>query len=341
MMSFQTLLLPLINKLNDYLGPIIDKFSGALTGEGGVGEVLMGVSEKLGETLGGFAKTMADKIFGKDFFSTMKTFAQKIGSFVGVVSDFIKENPKLTAALVGVLALGGPIMSLVGGISKFIGGIGSLIRGIGSMFGKGGAGAGAGGSMFGKGGKMGGKMGGMGLGLGLGAAALGANIWRSQLDDKDSSGGKTLGMLGKGAEWGAYGSLLGPYGAAIAGGAGLIKGGYDEFFTRGNGSSSGGVSVPGYATGTGNITKPGIGIVGENGPELTQLSRGTKIHPSDSEFSMSVNPIEVKGSISLEANGQTIDNDILKDPLVMREITKMVQEGIRSAIGGGKLNPST
>ncbi len=110
-----------------------------------------------------------------------------------------------------------------------------------------------GGNVFGKGG-------GMNLGkslakggkafTGLGAIAIGADIGRSFMDDKDSNLGKSIGVAGKAAEYAGYGALLGsviPGVGNVVGGVvgGLVGGGmgiYDEFFAdknkRGKGSSN-------------------------------------------------------------------------------------------------------
>jgi hypothetical protein len=47
-------------------------------------------------------------------------------------------------------------------------------------------------------------------------------------------------------------------------------------------------------------------------------------------------PIKIEGSIKIDGGGE-VD---LKDPIIAREISNMVQMELRKSIGGGKLNPN-
>lgn len=55
---------------------------------------------------------------------------EQVRPLVVSIIEWIKEHPKLTAALVATIAFGGPILEIVGGVTKLVGGIANLSRGL-------------------------------------------------------------------------------------------------------------------------------------------------------------------------------------------------------------------
>lgn len=110
------------------------------------------------------------------------------------------------------------------------------------------------------GGKTGGKFGKLG-GLGLGMAGGLAGSMASEALGADTTAGKTADMLGMAATGAGMGAMLGPLGA-LAGG--LIGGGYGAYknFFDGPKMANGGI-----------VTKPTVGMVGENEPEIVSPLR--------------------------------------------------------------------
>ena len=88
----------------------------------------------------------------------------------------------------------------------------------------------AGKALRGAGGKFGmGSMGSMAAGAGLGLAGMGLDYGRSQMKDRDSTGGKMLGIGSSALSGAALGMMLGPIGAAVGGGLGALYGAYNEY----------------------------------------------------------------------------------------------------------------
>jgi hypothetical protein len=110
------------------------------------------------------------------------------------------------------------------------------------------------------GGKKGGKFGRLG-GVGLGLAGSIAGDLAADALGRDTTAGKGADMLGMAASGAGMGAMLGPWGA-LAGG--LIGGGYGAYknFFDGPKMANGGV-----------VTKPTVGMVGENEPEIVSPLR--------------------------------------------------------------------
>jgi hypothetical protein len=128
-----------------------------------------------------------------------------------------------------------------------------------SIVGGGGGGGGASAPDTG-GGKTGskfGKLGGVGLGL---AGSIAGNLAADALG-RDTTAGKSADMLGMAASGAGMGAMFGPLGA-LAGG--LIGGGYGAYknFFDGPKMANGGI-----------VTKPTVGMVGENEPEIVSPLR--------------------------------------------------------------------
>jgi hypothetical protein len=102
-----------------------------------------------------------------------------------------------------------------------------------------------------KGGKFG-KLGGLGLGL---AGGLAGDMAADALG-RDTTGGKLADVAGTAASFAGMGAMLGPWGALAGGVAGAGYGAYKNFF-----------GGPKMADG-GIVSKPTVGTVGENEPEI-------------------------------------------------------------------------
>jgi hypothetical protein len=109
-------------------------------------------------------------------------------------------------------------------------------------------------------GKKGGKFGKL-AGLGLGAAGGIAGSLAADALGRDTTAGKSADMLGMAATGAGMGAMFGPLGA-LAGG--LIGGGYGAYknFFDGPKMANGGI-----------VTKPTVGMVGENEPEIVSPLR--------------------------------------------------------------------
>jgi hypothetical protein len=109
-------------------------------------------------------------------------------------------------------------------------------------------------------GKKGSKFGKL-AGLGLGAAGGIAGSLAADALGRDTTAGKSADVLGMAATGAGMGAMLGPWGA-LAGG--LIGGGYGAYknFFDGPKMANGGV-----------VTKPTVGMVGENEPEIVSPLR--------------------------------------------------------------------
>jgi hypothetical protein len=109
-------------------------------------------------------------------------------------------------------------------------------------------------------GKKGGKFGKL-AGLGLGAAGGIAGSLAADALGRDTTAGKSADVLGMAATGAGMGAMLGPWGA-LAGG--LIGGGYGAYknFFDGPKMANGGI-----------VTKPTVGMVGENEPEIVSPLR--------------------------------------------------------------------
>ncbi len=328
--QLKSFLLPLVQELNTTLVPILQDVMGTL-GENGEG--LREYAREIGKDIGAAISSMASLLKDEDFINGIKDFVKGIGGFVKTIVKFVAGNGPLIAGLMAMTALAGPIMSLVGAISLF----GSFTSGLKTLFGGGGPASkpAYGPQMKGKGGMSMGK--GVGLGMLANVAGSGMNYAReNMIDDRDSSMGKGMGVAAGALEWGGKGAMIGSMiapgiGTAIGAGLGALGGGLYAAHNEGM-----------FAKGTGNITTPGVGLVGEKGPELLNLAKGTSITPNNklggqtTKMEVTYKPIDISGTITLASSaGQSIDLDILKDPQFQREITKIIHTQTATMMNGG------
>lgn len=319
---FKSAVLPLVKELNTALVPEFQKFR--------------------------------EKLLSGGFIDSIKLLASNIGSFIGnmMASPLIKfmgEYPKLTTTLVGAF-----------GIAQWFSKGMALGKGFMSVANMGG---GSGGGMFGKFGKTKGGMSfGKSLSKGLkGGGALGllggaAEVGRGMMDEPDSNLGKAIGAGAKAAEWGATGALIGSVipgvGTAIGGIIGAVAGGakgiYDEYFSD---ESKQNTTEKGKPIGDGVVQngkvkaitndKDVIMAMKPNGP-LANTIGGQKSNGvvQNGNVNVSFQPIKIEGTINLNTPSGSFKMDLIQDKVFMRDLSKILQETVREAINGGKLNPN-
>ena len=294
------------------------------------------LNEKIMPAFNNFNKTLKNS----GFLTTVKDFASKIGSFVGTVGKWVLDNPfkSLVAALgLGVaewvakgVALGkGFMMSTNGFGNNTSGGIGG---GLTDMFsGKGGKGK--------KGWSTGKKL---GVGMGLGVAGMAADAGRGMMNDPNSDLGKGLGVGGSALQGAGMGSMFGPWGMGIGAALGGGYGAYNEFFADKNKPTkevNDGVIQNGKVKAITNekdvmmAMKPNgvlANTIGNSNSTASSKSMDIKFQPLKIEF----------GDINIKMPDGLFKLNLMKDQAFMNDFTKKVQETLRMAINGGKLNPN-
>jgi hypothetical protein len=295
-----------------------------------------------------FAQAITDSLVGfREWMDTNKGFDKlaDFGKWVGKMGAFIvklvSENPFLTlgaiiAGKAGVWLMNGRLLGM---------GFNSVASGGGA----GAAGATAGGvvptargGFMGKVGKYGGRAGGAGMLLGAG---LGMANDADVFGEKGSTGHKiagigssALGMAGTGA---MLGSMAGPIGTIVGGILGGIGGAaygaYNEGMIGNNSPDKQDfISRPGEnaVSFSGRDTLIGAKQGGPIDKLLNNSSGASGSGKMAIEFSR---PLEIRGSIELISDGKSAKLD-LNDPILMRDLSKTIQEELSRAISGGKLS---
>lgn len=342
--TFKTLLLPILTGLSEGLKKPIQDFMTWMK-ESGTFEALFDAGIAIGDTIGSMLKA--------------------VSPLITTIANFIKDNPISSIAIaIGGLGLFKYAQWVANGLAlgagfnkvALAGGVGG--RGAGSSFAKSakknnytrGAdgrlmkmGKGARLAKYGKGLLKGGA-----AGLVGGVAGMGMDAWRGSLDDQDSGFGKGLGVASNAAGWAGTGAMIGSIipgigtlaGGIIGGVAGAGKGIYDEYF-------SGGGNVEQFNDVILRSGQAPIGI--DKDDDILAAKRGGAIDKAidksnsgsntvGGKMNITFSPITINGSLELTgaANG-SID---LSDPIFMRDLSRVIQEQIRKAIGGGKMNPN-
>ena len=324
-------------------------------------------AKQLKEGLGGPIQEMVKTWTKEGAFKTLREFVKKAGEIIVGVGKILMSaaewlGPKgIVALLIGGKLLG-PLLDGVKWLANGVmlgQGFMSVAGGFGGGMPGGGAPGGGGatslmGRMMGKnvaGGKFAaGSMGSMGLGLGLGAAGLGMEYGRSQMDDPESTGGKLLGIGAKTAEYAAMGAMLGPYGALIGGGLGLGMGIYDEFVTK-NRSEQTGFNAPKgsiYSSKDSVMFHPqdkflkvndAISIAGTsvngNGKLAQEIANSSSSAPS--EMTHKFENMKISIDVNLPGN-EKLGNQLANTPEFIRRINEAINREIAMAAGGGKLS---
>ena len=199
-----------------------------------------------------------------------------------------------------------------------------------------------GGKGLGRFGKLGRGMGGLGMGL----LGMGLDVGRGYLDDPSSAFGKSLGIGSSALTGAGMGMMFGPVGALIGG---LLGGGYgalQEFGMFGNK----GVSTLNPNEYQDFVSRPGKEpipftskdtLIGAkpDGPIDKMLNgdgkgMGQSTHVTFDTLKVEFSPITLVGE-----DGTTKIN-LEDNPILVRELTSLIQKELRMSTGGGKLNPN-
>lgn len=227
--QFQGLLLPLAQGLRDLVEPLQQMMNDA-TKKGGIVTTLKDFIRGVGEFGVSLAKNVVKPL--ANFVTAIGpkgTLAAIIGFKMGtwlLRGMTLGKGFNLTARAGGGMGGKGGAKGMGGGNMSAAMRKGGYTRGANGRIQKMGMGA----KLMGKGGRFAaGGMGSMVAGAGLGLAGMGLDYGRNQMKDRDSTGGKMLG-IGSSALYGAgLGMMLGPVGAAVGGGLGALYGAYNEY----------------------------------------------------------------------------------------------------------------
>ena len=290
---------------------------------------------------------MNDDSFKKTI-EELAEFGKTLGKGIGKAAELIMQFPKTSLALVAALGaakwfshgvtMGFGFNSVASAGGGGVSSITDALTGGGKKGGKGGSGRKWGNGKFAKMGKFG--------KVATGAAGLGGGMAGSYLSEKsgfeDSGTGDIASIVG-GLVGGALGSLLGPVGTVIGAGLGSAAGKW-----AGDAYAS---DKPSGSVAQDFVMRPGAGavpfsssdtLVGAKpgGPIDKLLDKGGGGGASSGIVSVKFDkPLVIKGEITLNSSNST-EKIKLDDPILMREIASMVQQELRKAIGGGKLNPN-
>ena len=294
---------------------------------------------------------MNDDSFKKTI-EELAEFGKTLGKGIGKAAELIMQFPKTSLALVAALGaakwfshgvtmgLGFNSVASAGG-----GGVSSItdaLTGGGKKGGKGGSGRKWGNGKFAKMGKFG-KVATGAAGLGAGIVGGMAGSYLSEKSGFEDSGTGDIASIVGGLVGGALGSLLGPVGTVIGAGLGSAAGKW-----AGDAYAS---DKPSGSVAQDFVMRPGAGavpfsssdtLVGAKpgGPIDKLLDKGGGGGASSGIVSVKFDkPLVIKGEITLNSSNST-EKIKLDDPILMREIASMVQQELRKAIGGGKLNPN-
>lgn len=316
--TFKATLLPFLEAVDGALSPALNDFNNWMQ------------RTKFPQKLADFAKS-AGKLTG---------FAKSAGKLAASMIEWVAENPKLTAALVG---FGAGVKVVFEGLKWVAYGM-MLGRGFNMVASVGGAG----GPMMG-GRKM---LGRLGMGVGLGLGSMGLDYWRGNLSDPEGGLGKGLGVGSSAMTGAAFGSMLGVPGMLVGGllgaahGAMSEFGGYDALGDMLSGPKS--TSTRGFDD---FIMRPNSDAVPFNeGDTIIGMKDGGPIEKSfsednmgkatkDGEIKVNFGELKINGTIRIEGEGGTAELP-LDDPIFARELSNLIQLELRKSIGGGKVNPN-
>jgi hypothetical protein len=338
--SFKVSLLPLIDTMNEKLVPEIKKLAEDFNAKGGWGE-------------------------------TVQEFAKTIGSWISSVAGFMIEWPRLTAGLLlfsKVAPIIGSVATLFQSVRWFASGV-KLAAGFNSAARVGGVGgSGVGGSGVG-GGKKGSFLknykglrnmgdtragaaksafkwsgGGMKMLGGAGGGLLAGGI--DSIDAfSEGKHGEGFGNIAGGVLGGALGSLLGPVGTILGASLGSMAGGYIGGLFDENEDER---------PRSGRIASMGDGIVFDAKDKFMKLNDGTMIAGTEKGGNRAL-ANEIAGNTSktmkiefgeirfkfdelkvTSPGSPGLAIDIMKDPQIIQELTKVIHYETKKALKGGK-----
>jgi hypothetical protein len=307
--------------------------------------------------LDGFSIAMKKVLGDPKVIQGLTDFAVSIGKFAGVVGEFIANNPWTAAITYGIFkssqwVLNG--LALATGFNMGTG-KGGPLSAISNILG---------------GGKSGGVGGFKGASISGGLLAGGFGLYNEYSENKDnkemSGGEKTGRAITRGAS-AAGGAILGSQigtalGAALApftgglsipilGAVGGIAGGYigdkggdnlgDIFGSskgKENTTNQDFIARPGQKSQPFSSSDTLIGF--KPGGPIEKQSSITNSTPQSMQITFAPLKIEF-GSITLQSGNNSTKIDIVNDPILIRELSSVIQQELRKAIGGGILNPNT
>jgi hypothetical protein len=321
--------------------------------------------------LDGFSTAMKKVLGNPAVVKGLTDFAVSIGNLSGIVGEFIANNPWTAAITYGIfkasqwvlngIALGMGFNTVAGGNGK-----GGIISGISNLLGGGSGPSQFGSSIYQRSGSMYNKstgaymgdgisagigqkgVGKMGTGLttagiigigGLVATGIGMGL-RAWAGDKKTTGASAARVGGKALEYGGTGAMLGamvggPLGGAIGGGVGALAGAgvgmYEESQMQDYVMRPGQKAQPFSSNDTLIGFKPG-------GPIEKQSSISNSAPQS---MQITFAPLKIDfGIITLQSGNSNTKIDLANDPILARELSSVIQQELRKAIGGGVLNPN-
>ena len=191
----------------------------------------------------------------------------------------------------------------------------------------------------------------IGIGGATALGSIGLDIGRQFMEDPNSNFGKSIGVASSALEGAALGSMFTPIGAGIGALVGGISGAIREFAPKkevSGGPAIGGAMAmrdttsfddfimrPGEPPSSFNPNDTLIGAK-PNGPIEKVLSNELQDKKQTSS-TIKISPIKIEGSIKL--NTDTNSRDInLDDPILMRELSRLIQIEVRKNINGGKFS---
>lgn len=308
---FKTSLIPLVDELNNGLGPKIE----------------------------GLVKKLVD---GK-WLDKLSNFAASIGKIISGISGMFLDHPIISA-----IAGAGPLfvksissaaiwfkngLMLAEGFNSGAGG-GGMMNGIDGGFGKTGK--------FGKFlGSTGGKIA-MGAGLGLGGLALDA--MRGNVTDEGSTSDKLMGVGSSALKGASLGMIAGPWGAAIGGLLGGLYGAFTEFSKD---APKVGTPIHDGIYSSGKITpidnKDDLIAYKPNGPIDNAIKSYGNKNQKSSSVEIKLSPLKIEfGDIKVvdSRSGDSTKISLLKDESFIRNLSRLVNEAVAKASNGGRLNPN-
>lgn len=271
----------------------------------------------------------------------------KIAKFTESIGNFIVDNPLVSAmgavAAMGLFEIGkwvangmalGKGFSMTNGMS---GGSGGLMGSLGSK---------TGGFLGKSAGKFGMSTKAMvGTGVGLGVAGAGLSMGRELRDDPNDITGKVMGAGGMALQGAALGMLAGPIGAAVGGALGLALGTYMETSRNDTPKGQEASKMQDFVMRPGSKAQPFSSndtLIGfkPDGPIAKNADSSVGSSPKSLKIEFAPIKIEFGNLTIIGSNGSNSNVNFNDDPVLMREISSMIQQELRKAIGGGVLNPN-
>lgn len=273
---------------------------------------------------------------------TLTDFGKKVGAFGEAVVKFVVENPMLSGIMLlvskpAMWVARGRLLGVGFNMTASAGGMGGATSRLGRV-GQRIAGTGTGGGMLGKGARMAGRAGGA-----MAAVGVGMDAFQNFSDDSMSgwqAAGKTLDENKFAAIGAVLGSVVPVLGTLAGAGIGALV---DRMVVPALSKDGNRTS---YSDGWGQENQDFVSRPGEkpipfsSADTLIGMKKGggidnfmSKNKGPGSKMEVSFKPLKINGSIDLKSNGATTSID-LNNPILVREISRLVQEQLSTALNG-------